>query len=207
MTTIVGIQGEGFSVICVDSRISDVDDSGVATQIATLRDSGGKVAVNGRYLLGAAGDLRAINILHHAFQPPAPALNLKGKKLDQFVTTKFIPSLRECFESQGYASPLNEQSEHMAEHNSTVFMSINGVIYIIDGDYSWISGSDGVFAVGTGAQFALGALQCLVPKSPLNIQTAKKIGTKALTIAAKFDPYTGPPYQTLSQGTEKKLKA
>jgi ATP-dependent protease HslVU (ClpYQ) peptidase subunit len=207
MTTIVGIQGDGFCVVCVDSRISDVDDSGVATQIATLRDSTGKVAVNGKYLLGAAGDLRAINILHHAFQPPTPAVNIKGKKLDQFVTTKFIPALRECFETQGYASPQNEQSEHMAEHNSTIIMSINGVIYIIDGDYSWISGSDGVFAVGTGAQFALGALQCLIPKYPLSIQTAKKIGMKALTIAAKFDPYTGPPYQTLSQGVEKKARA
>lgn len=76
MTTIVAIQGENFAVVCSDSRISDVEESGHIAQINTLREGSSKVAVNGKYLLGAAGDLRAINILHHAFNPPTPT-NLK----------------------------------------------------------------------------------------------------------------------------------
>ena len=100
MTTILGIQGETFALICVDSRISSFDSSGSAYQVNTLKEGSGKVAVNGKYLLGAAGDVRAINILHHVFQPPIPAVNLKGKKLDQFFTAKFIPSLRQCFENE-----------------------------------------------------------------------------------------------------------
>jgi ATP-dependent protease HslVU (ClpYQ) peptidase subunit len=206
MTTLIGIQGEGFSVMCVDSRISDVNDFGWATQIATLRESSSKVATNGRYMLGAAGDLRAINILHHVFNPPVAPPNLKGKKLDQFITAKFIPALRECFDAQGYSTPQTEESEHLAEHGSSIMMSINGSIYIIDGDYSWISDANGVYAVGTGAQYALGALHCLIPKTKLTMNAAKRIALNALAVAAKYDPYTGAPYHSFTQGNEKITK-
>lgn len=204
MTTLVAIQGDGFAFACVDSQVSDVSDDGYATQIATLRESSSKLGYNGRYLLGAAGDVRAINILHHAFNPPVAPPNLKGKKLDQFVTVKFIPSLRECFEAQGYASADNENKTHVAEHGSVIFVAINGTIYIIDGDYSWISDVNGMYAIGSGAQYALGALHVLAPKSKMTMATAKKIGIKALATAAKFDPYTGAPYHSFTNGTEKK---
>jgi ATP-dependent protease HslVU (ClpYQ) peptidase subunit len=159
MTTILGIQAETFALICVDSRISSFDSSGSAYQVNTLKEGSGKVAVNGKYLLGAAGDVRAINILHHVFQPPIPAVNLKGKKLDQFFTAKFIPSLRQCFENEGYAIPDKEDKEHMAEQASQILVVIHGSIYVVDGDYSWTSDSSGLYALGTGSSYALGALQ------------------------------------------------
>ncbi|MFM9026824.1 MAG: hypothetical protein ACKOQ6_02370 [Bacteroidota bacterium] len=204
MTTIIGIQGDGFCVATADSRISDVEnESGLISQIVSLKESNSKLGINGRYVLAAAGDLRAINILHHAFTPPKVEANVKGKKLDQFVTTKFIPSLRECFEHQGYAAPQNENSEHIAEHSSTILMAINGMIYIIDGDYSWISDPNGLYAIGTGAQYALGAMYSMLPKKgKLNVGLARKIAIRAIAVAAKFDPYTGAPYHTIVQGLD-----
>jgi ATP-dependent protease HslVU (ClpYQ) peptidase subunit len=59
MTTIVAIQGEGYSVICTDSRISSFDETGMAYQITTLVTGSSKIAPNGKYLLGSAGDGRA----------------------------------------------------------------------------------------------------------------------------------------------------
>lgn len=208
MTTIIGIQGDGFCVAVADSRISDVEESGLISQIVGLKESNSKLGVNGNYVLAAAGDLRAINILHHAFSPPTVAPNVKGKRLDQFVTTKFIPALRECFETQGYASPLNEQSQHIAEHSSTILMAINGQIYIIDGDYSWISDPYGLFAVGTGAQYALGAMYAMFPKNgKLDVALARKMAIKSISVAAKFDPYTGAPYHTQVQGRDQESKS
>lgn len=205
MTTIIGIQGDGFCIAASDSRLSETEvDSNLISQIVGLRESNGKLGINGKYLLGAAGDLRAINILHHAFRPPEPAPNLKGKKLDQFITVKFIPALRECFEHNGYALPDNDQKQHIAEHSSTVFVAINGQIYIIDGDYSWISDSNGMFAIGTGAQYALGAMYSLMPsKGKVSLGHGRKMALKALAAAAKFDPYTGAPYHTFVQGKER----
>ena len=65
MTTILAIQGDDYALICSDSRISTMDSGGFASQITTLGSGSAKVAENGKYLLGAAGDMRAINIIHH----------------------------------------------------------------------------------------------------------------------------------------------
>jgi len=194
VTTIIGIQGEGFAVVCVDSRISSMDEGGYASQITTLSQTSCKIAVNGKYLLGAAGDVRAINILHHAFAPPVPPAGMDRKKLDHFFTTKFIPSLRDCFEKQGYAHPEKETSTHIAEHGSIVLSVVSGAIYVVEGDYSWTSDANGVYALGTGSSYALGALQVLLGTKERTPKVCKDAAMKALKIAASFDPYTGPPF-------------
>ena len=202
MTTIVAYQGENYAAVGVDSRISSMDEGGFASHIMTLASGSSKVASNGKYLLGAAGDVRAINILHHAFTPPMPTVGIKGKKLDQFMTIKFIPALRECFEKQGYAtSPESESAVHMAQHESTILVVVNANIYVVDGDYSWASDATGIYALGTGSAYALGAMHSMIGKdnksfTPLQ---AKRYITKSLNIAAKFDPYTGSPFQTYVQ--------
>jgi len=195
MTTIVGIQGDGFAVICTDSRISN--DGGTGT-LSTLGQGMNKVAQNGPYLIGAAGDVRAINILHHAFTPPTPTSNLKGKKLDAFITVKFIPALRECLEKQGY-SYFDKDSNFTANFDSTIITVIHSTIYVIDGDYSWASDSNGTYAIGSGSDYALGAMNVLMPKNKLTGTTAKTIWVKALATASKYEPGTGAPYHTFLQ--------
>lgn len=199
MTTIIGIQGSDYALVCSDSRISTMDEGGFASQITTLGINSAKIAENGKYLLGAAGDMRAINILHHAFQPPLVPPNTSSKKLDNFITTKFVPSLRECFEKQGYASPENDSATHIAQHGSTIMTVVCGTIYVVDGDYSWTSDINGLYALGTGSSYALGALQALSSSKEMTATQAKRVAIKAITIASKFDPYTGLPFHTYIQ--------
>lgn len=200
MTTIVAIQGDDYCVVGTDSRISSFDETGLAYQITTLGTGSCKIAQNGRYLLGAAGDVRAINILHHAFTPPVPAFKGGGQALDTFITTKFIPSLQICFENTGYAMPdYHDDKSHIAEHSATIIVAINGVVYIIDGDYSWTSDRTGIYAIGTGSSYALGAIQALTNGKQLTLQKAKAVINKALSITSKFDPYTGSPFQVFVQ--------
>lgn len=204
MTTIVGIQGDTYALVATDSRISSFDSSGMAFQVTTLGSGTSKIATNGKYILGAAGDVRAINILHHAFTPPAPPTNAFGRKLDQFITRQFVPSLRSCFEEQGYAVPEREAQEHIAEQGSTIIVLVHGTIYIIEEDYSWTSDNNGIYAIGTGSSYALGALQTLAGGKKLTPQQAKTVATKVLTVASKFDPYTGAPFQSFVQERSKK---
>lgn len=205
MTTIVGIQGDGFSILCTDSRVSTVDEDGFVSYIQTLGQSMSKIAQSGPYLIGVAGDIRAINLVNYAFQPPAPPPSMRGKKLDEFVTTKFIPALRECFDSNGYSPPTKETSDHVAQQGSTLLMSINRTIYQIDNDYAWTVDSSGLYAIGTGAFYALGALNILCPNSPTIIM-AKRHVMKALSTAAKYDPHTGHPYNTYIQDSSSTTK-
>lgn len=199
MTTIVAIQGDNYAVVCSDSRIATVDEDGYVSQITTLREGNGKIAANGKYLLGAAGDMRAINLLHHVYQPPAIPPGTTGKKLDQFFTTKVIPSIRECFEQHGYALPDTNEKKHIAEHDSTILVVVGGVIYFIEGDYSWTSDAQNFYAVGTGAAYALGALQIARGKRKLSVSQAKTLALKAINVACKYDPHTGSPFHTFVQ--------
>ena len=205
MTTIAGIQGDGYAVVAADTRISSLDDSGSAYQISTLGSGSAKIAINGKYLLGAAGDMRAINLLHHAFQPPVPTTGLKGKRLVSFMTTKFIPGLRSCFETHGYSLPNNpnDKSNAGAEQGSSIVVVVNSTIYIVETDYSWTPEASGLYATGTGAPYALGALQVLAAGKKLSPSQAKSALLKALQVAAKFDPYTGSPFNTYIQESEK----
>lgn len=200
MTTIVAIQGDGFAVVASDTRISTVGDNGAASHVGTLGNGISKVFTNGKYLIGAAGDLRAINILTHVFAPPPAPVGLRGKKLDQFITSKFIPALRACFDSQGYSSPENMDSKrHYAEHESTIIVVVNATIYIIDGDYSWFCDSSGLYAMGSGSDYGMGALMALCGNRKLSAVQAKAACLKAVAIAAKLDPATGAPYHTFIQ--------
>jgi ATP-dependent protease HslVU (ClpYQ) peptidase subunit len=88
-----------------------------------------------------------------------------------------------------------------------VLAVIHGVIYVIDGDYAWCSDSNGYYAIGSGGDYALGALHILLnKKKSLDIAGARLATTKAISAAAKFDIHTGAPYHTYvqeSSGTKK----
>lgn len=206
MTTIVALQLDNAAIAATDSRLTEYFGESWA-EYSTLAASNPKLASNGKYLFGAAGDLRAINLLHHAFNPPACPPNLKGRKLDQFMTVKLVPALRACFEEHGYATPDKDSKNHMAEHDSQILCMINNTVYIIDGDYSWYTNSTGIYAIGSGAAYALGALSAIAPSARLNVQNAKKAATKALSIAARFDPATGGPFSAYIQEGPKREPA
>lgn len=190
MTTVVAIQGDTFAVIACDSRLSAYDGSGIPYLVTTAGVDTSKVALVGKYLIGAAGDVRAINILHYAFTPPTPKANVKGKALNQFITTNFIPALRQCFEAHGYS----KESD-----NTEILIAINGFIYNIDSDFSWATSTSNTYAIGTGSTYALGALQTMSTRNIPTAQIAKRNALKALRVAAKFDPFTGEPFITYCQ--------
>lgn len=207
MTTVVGIKGSDFTVLASDSRFTSVTDDGLIVGMQTTGASHPKIASVGNYLIGTAGDVRAINILSHVFHPPQPPPSLVGKRLDEFITAKFIPALRECFDSHGYSTPVRESSNHMAEQSSDMIISINQNLYQIDNDYAWTVDASGLFAIGTGAQYALGALSVIVSETPSTVNQARNLALKAMAIAAKFDPHTAFPYQVFSQSIRKKAVA
>jgi len=201
MTTVIGITGDGYAVLCADSRISSIDNEGYTSSVQTLSSSMSKIACIGPYHIGIAGDVRAINLITYAFQPPSPPPSMRGKKLDEFFTTKFIPALRSCYELNGYSYVATESNNPRSiEAGSTLLVAINRTIYQVDNDYSWFTDSSGIYAIGTGSAYAIGALGILCPK-PTTLQQAKKHATKAIAIAAKHDPHSGFPYNVIIQDT------
>jgi ATP-dependent protease HslVU (ClpYQ) peptidase subunit len=192
MTTIVAVQGQAWAVVGFDSRVTEEGGRSY-----TLGRGSAKVVKNGQYLLGAAGDVRAINILAYAFQPPK-ALELAGVRLDRFMTSKFVPALRACFEDHGYAA---KEAKEQAQHGSTVLAIVNGQIYEIDEDYAWVRDQTGIYSFGSGGDYAIGAMYAKSGGdiTSLNVTDVQKLIRESLHIAAKLDIGSGPPFHILSQ--------
>ena len=93
MTTIAGVQGENWAVVGYDSRVTEENE-----KIYSLPKDNGKMFKNGNYIIGVAGDVRAINILCHIFKPPVVSPSTYGLRLDKFMTASFIPEMKKCFE-------------------------------------------------------------------------------------------------------------
>lgn len=189
MTTIASIQGEGWSVVGFDSRVSE--DNG---RYYTLPKYASKVASNSGYLIGAAGDMRAVNIVTNIFKPTT-AGDLTGVKLDKFMTAKFIPELKACFEQNNYGKE--------GEQESYIFVSVNGTVYEIGSNYEWCHDDYGVYGIGSGGNYALGALFALVePIKDRTIENSKLYIRDALNISARLDMNTGGPFNILVQRTK-----
>jgi ATP-dependent protease HslVU (ClpYQ) peptidase subunit len=180
MTTIAAVQGDGWAVVGYDSRVTEEGQ-----KIFTLSKDNGKLLKNGNYLLGAAGDMRAINLIAHVFKPPALNPTMYGVKLDKFITAIFIPELKKCLEDASYSKD--------GEMESSVMVVANGTIYEIGNDFSWAHDESGIYAIGSGGDYALAALLATFETRKRTLGTAKALVRQAITISAKLDPSTAPP--------------
>lgn len=199
MTTLIGIQGNNWVVLASDSKITTYDQDGTITAQTTLPHS--KITQKGPYLIGAAGDVRAINLLHHAWTPPDPPTSNQPQRLDQHITRKIIPSIIQLFNEHGYSPPDNNGRDHKNEHGSTIILALKARLYIIEQDYSWTHDTTGIYTTGTGEQYAKAILTHThqqTPRKPTLKQTQTLL-RKTLHTTSQLDPYTGGPIHIHTQ--------
>lgn len=182
MTTIVGVQGDGWAVVGADSRASE------GTRAYTMAPSLGKLVRRGRYVFASAGDVRAINVIAHVLKPPSPPAST-GRKLDAFVSARLVPCIRETFAAAGYGGT--------SDSAFTVIVAVNAVIYTVGDDFAWLRDASGVYAHGTGGDLALGSLSSEGELTTL--KQAKRAALRALNVAAKHDVYTAGPMVVKAQ--------
>jgi ATP-dependent protease HslVU (ClpYQ) peptidase subunit len=197
MTTLAAFQGDGWATIGCDSRASS--DGGRAMNLATA-----KVIKNGAYLIAVSGASRGGNIAQFGWTPPAPPETAGLNALDKFMTRKFIPSLREAFIEAGYdAKPEGDA----AYQDSPLLVVVNGVIYPIEGDYSWDREVRNIYYAGSGGDVALGAMVALgiETMSDKPDQAAKTI-RKSIEIACAWDVYSNKPIIVETQHAKTKQR-
>jgi hypothetical protein len=177
MTTIAAIQGPEWVMIGADSQSSDED--GFAIMIPN-----GKIFKNSNIVFAMAGSVRGINILEHDFIPP----QINGKDIDKYITRQLIPSMRRAFADGGYEFA----KEGAVEQDNIILVVAKGNLYRINEDYSWERSADNMYVAGSGEKFALGAMAALSGGAMVDDPVkARKIITKAVQIASKYDAYTG----------------
>jgi len=145
-----------------------------------------KITNNNGWLIAGSGDSIVCDILQHVFIPPVPTIKERDD-LYHFMITKFVPDMRDCLDENGIKFGAGEK-----EYTFNTLFAFDGEIFDIGDDFSVLLNDDGIYGVGNGSQFAIGALE-----AGASIE-------EALTIAAKNDIYTSGPFQIVTQ--EKQIK-
>jgi ATP-dependent protease HslVU (ClpYQ) peptidase subunit len=173
MTTIIAIQNDQGVMMLADSQIT-------ASGKPYFHDDMTKIIERNGYLIAVAGHLVALQSIHHLWEPPSLKSKYKGS-LYSFVITKVIPSLR-SFANDHQLIPILED-----EPAFSILLAINGEVFEIDQDFSVSRSKRGLYAIGTGADYALASLMAGVDIY------------EAMSIAAMLDINTHPPFLSVTQ--------
>lgn len=177
MTTIVGIQHEFYCEIHVDSRVTD--DSG---QIFSHPDMK-KYAQRGAFIIAGSGEVLPCDIVQNMWNPPKPTEADKAHPY-RFMITKVMPSIREVLVKNGFNFDEPKEKGDMRFH---FIIAFNGELFDVDQELSVTRDETGLYAVGSGAPYALGALHMGAE------------GEEALEVAAKISAFTAPPFYSITQ--------
>lgn len=186
MTTLVAIQGDGWTVLGCDSRLSDEDG-----RFATAREQ--KIVDNNGILIAGSGSTRAINILHYGYPQPKPTAT---EDLNKYMTRKFVPEMRKQFMDAGIDT---KKDEGVAENEGGFIISVKAELYAVQADYSWDTDVRGVYVMGSGGDVAQGALAALGVQEVTTHEEAEEIIRKAITIAIDYDMHSFGPIHIFKQ--------
>jgi ATP-dependent protease HslVU (ClpYQ) peptidase subunit len=175
MTTIIGVEYANRCVVLGDSRI--VGDSKIYSHPDMV-----KVVTNGNFIIGAAGDVRALQVILHTWKPPVAVAKDK-ENIFQFMISKVVPSLKQQLNNYG----LLDTKSPDKDFELYVLIAFNGNIFEIDSDFAVSRSDSGYYGIGTGGDYALGALY------------AGATPEQAASIAALNDSKTAEPFITETQ--------
>lgn len=164
MTTIVAVETPSAVIIGCDSQAT------MGGQRSVMDMS--KVIVKGPYVFGVAGRLRMAQALRHASLPP-----IELEDTDEHVSEVLAPALKE----------LANRAE-LEPHDSIVLAVIRRRVYLLTGDGTYMRNTTGHYAIGSGSDYALGALAGL---ESVNVSDVER----ALKAAANYDIGTAAPFK------------
>lgn len=179
MTTIVAVCKNGNVTMGADSQVTDGSRPNRHPRME-------KITKNNGYLIAGSGDSQPCDILQHIFVPPVPSVQ-ERKDLYKFMIVKFIPAMRECLEDNGWKPSTDDK-----ESGFNMLFAFDGEVFDIGDDLSVLLNDDGIYGVGSGSPYAIGALY------------AGATVEKALDYASSNDIYTSGPYQIVKQQKQNK---
>lgn len=133
-----------------------------------------KVFRNGPVVFGVAGLGRMSDILRFL---DVPALREYEPEFDteHWIVKSLIPAILKAADEAKTTEVINSQ----ANIESSIILAVNGVVGYLSGNLSFVHDDLGIYGVGSGSEFAMGAL-----KAGASVQ-------QAVEIARDLDLYTG----------------
>jgi ATP-dependent protease HslVU (ClpYQ) peptidase subunit len=175
MTTIIGLQAENSCLLVADSRTTD--ESGRAYSHPTVS----KITKRGKFIIAGSGLTQPCDIVQHMWRPPSPTPSAY-KDIYHYMIESVVPSIRVALTVNGY-----QPEKDSTEQDFVFLIALNGTIFELDDTLSVLMRDDGIYGVGSGSAYAIGALH------------AGATWRQAMNIASKNNVFTAPPYTTFKQ--------
>ena len=151
MTCIVGIAKEGTVYVGADS-------AGVDEQWNLVLRADRKVFVRDSMVFGFTSSFRMGQLLRYSLVVPESSATIS---LEDYMSTTFIDAVRSCLKLGGFA-----EKDKDAEKGGVFLIGYLGRLFCIQSDYQVAESLDGYYAIGYGANPALGALYATRDKEP-----------------------------------------
>lgn len=169
MTTIVGVEHKNGFTLAADSQTTEGERAYISTDIK-------KITEIGSYVIAGAGVSRLCDIITYGWEPPV----YDGTDIYKFMVCKFVPSMRKAHEESGYTPKEDE--------GAVFIVGLNNKLFYVCEDYSVLRTNTKTYGIGTGANWAIGAI------------LAGATVQQAMKIAIKLDINSGSPIQIVKRG-------
>lgn len=177
MTTIVAVQYRDKVAFGADTQVT-APNGRVANHSQMV-----KISKRGEFIIAGSGEVAACDIAQHIWQPPKPTAS-DLTDIYHFMIAKVMPSLRQAFKDNEYKW---NEADPDGETRFALLIAVGGTVFDIGEDLSVILDSKGIYGVGSGCSYAIGALA-----QGATIE-------ESLKIAAKYDAYTSAPFLFMEQ--------
>lgn len=164
------------------------DNAGFIGGGTILQHNNGKVFKSGEFVMGCAGRRRFGELARYAFKPPA----IKIKDVERYMVTTFIDALREALRGKGYLFSTNGQESADQDNGDGMLVGVRGGLYFVGCDFTASMVADGIFSIGCGQDYALGALYATATAEP-----EVRIGV-ALAAAERYSDGVVGPFHVVS---------
>lgn len=186
MTCIVGLIENGIAYMGGDSALS----MGWTRDTLSMR----KIFNVNRFMIGFCGDWRMANIMQHHLNI---APQMKGESDEHYVVVALIDNIRHTAKEMGQ-STIDKNHESIS---GSFLVAYKGQLYSIGSDFSVATVTGNLYACGSGAEVALGAMVALSSMEP------KARIKRALEISAQFIASVAAPFYVETQQAKKKKQS
>ncbi len=132
-----------------------------------------KVFRRGPFLIGYTTSFRMGQLLEHQLQVPKQDDRESNMS---FMVNKFIEATRALLKERGFS-----KVESNSESGGQFMVGYRGCLYSVESDFQVGEMADGFDAIGSGSEFALGAMRALEGVPP------KRRITRSLEIASEYN--------------------
>lgn len=173
MTTVIGVQRDDGCLLVADSRTTG--ETGRPYSHAAIQ----KITSRGEFLIGGAGDPQACDIIQHSWQMPE---YVEDEDVYGFMVQEVAKSIRTCLKDNEYSKDKDDK-----DGGFIFLLAFRGTIYELDETFTISMTDTGIYGIGSGSKYAIGALQ------------AGSDWSEAMKIAEKNDIYTAGPFHLFEQ--------